>query len=158
MDSEKPISAPYKENILTQDLAFPVDIFLYDRQNRFMIAKPHWHDCIEILYILKGTVEEQINDQYDTLHEKDVIVLGVGDIHGTYRLSDEDVEILVIKFTPDIIENGTSRVYESKYIHAFLNNQNNSSGKIVRALKDSSSIHSLMLGLYEGIHKKRTRL
>ncbi len=140
---------PFKENIITHNLTFPVDIFLYNHERKFIVAEPHWHDCIEILYILKGTVEQQINDKYYLLHGNDIIILNVGDIHGTYRISDDDVEILVIKFMPDVIENGVSRIYESKYIRAFLNNHNNRSVRIIRDLKNASDIHKLMLGLYE---------
>lgn len=140
---------PFKENIITHNLTFPVDIFLYNHERKFIVAEPHWHDCIEILYILKGTVEQQINDKYYMLHGNDIIILNVGDIHGTYRISDDDVEILVIKFMPDVIENGVSRIYESKYIRAFLNNHNNRSVRIIRDLKNASDIHKLMLGLYE---------
>lgn len=132
---------PFKEKIITHNLTFPVDIFLYNHERKFIVAEPHWHDCIEILYILKGTVEQQINDKYYVLHGNDIIILNVGDIHGTYRISDDDVEILVIKFMPDVIENGVSRIYESKYIRAFLNNHNNRSVRIIRDLKNASDIH-----------------
>ena len=47
------------------------------------MVEPHWHDCYEILYMLEGTAEQQINDKQFKAEKYDLFILNEGDIHST---------------------------------------------------------------------------
>ncbi len=54
----------------------------------------HWHDTIEILQILKGTVSICLGDHHVMLHENDIAVINVNELH---RMTGEgENEILFI--------------------------------------------------------------
>lgn len=145
---------PYKEEILQHNLPFPVDIFISDNSINNISADPHWHDCCEILYILEGTAEQQINEKYFKTSRHDLVLLNEGDIHSTYCAKDENTRILVIKFLPEIVEGGYSRTFESKYILPFLNNRSDNIYHLPNTSKNSSQIYNLMMGLYSEFSEK----
>ena len=84
----------FKENILTEHLNFPVDIFIQDNMKSGISVDPHWHDCIEILYMLEGTAIQEINHKDFLIKKNDLIVLNEGDIHGTQCQYGEDSKTL----------------------------------------------------------------
>lgn len=57
------VMKPFKEELINRNLEFPVDIFIRDNSKEKVTADPHWHDCYEILYILQGSAEQQINNR-----------------------------------------------------------------------------------------------
>ena len=54
----------YKEELLRQSSLFPVEIFISDNLIETVQVNSHWHECIEILFILEGTAEQQVKDRY----------------------------------------------------------------------------------------------
>jgi AraC-like DNA-binding protein len=140
---------PYKENQIRKDSLFPVDIFIQDNQKNHVIVQPHWHDCLEILYILEGTAHQQVNDKFFEVRKFDLVILHEGDVHATFFNRDDDTKILVLKFLPKIIDSNLHGIFESKYISAFLNNQVNHICHLADTHKNASVIYGLMMGLYE---------
>jgi AraC-like DNA-binding protein len=147
---------PFKEELIHHDSPFPVDIFIRDNTKDIITADPHWHDCCEILYMLEGAAEQLINDKYFNARKDDLIILNKGDIHGTWCTPGENVQILVIKFLPEIISSSTARIFESKYIFSFLNNRGEKIYHLSETSKNSSNIYKLMMGLYEEFTSKDT--
>lgn len=147
---------PFKEELIKRDSPFPVDIFINDNILVNISSDPHWHDCCEILYVIEGKASQQINDKYFTTNKNDLIILNEGDIHSTYCDLYENTRILVIKFLPDIVEGGYSRIFESKYILSFLNYRSDSIYHLTDTSKSSHDIYSLMMGLYEEFSEKAT--
>lgn len=147
---------PFKEEIIHRNSAFPVDIFISDNLEKNISANPHWHDCYEILYIIEGTAEQLINDKSYIANKNDLIILNEGDIHGTYCAIGEDTRILVIKFMSELIDSSYTRIFESKYILSFLNNEGESFHHLADTSINSSGIYSLMMGLHEEFTSKKT--
>jgi uncharacterized protein YjlB len=56
----------------------------------------HWHDTLEILQVLKGTVNIGIGDEELLLRENDIAVINVGELHRIIE-SREDNEILFVQ-------------------------------------------------------------
>lgn len=139
---------PYREELIRPDSPFPVDIFLKDNLKENIIAHPHWHDCIEILYILDGITDQQVNNNFFRVKKNDMIILNQGDIHSTYCIAETNTRILVIKFLSGVIDRNYSPASESKYIHAFLNNSGDKIYHISDTLKNSGNIYNIMMGLY----------
>lgn len=146
---------PYKEELIRSDLPFPVDIFIQDNLKKNVVVQPHWHDCFEILYVIEGTARQQVNEKYFKVGKHDIIILNEGDIHSTFCIPGEDVRILVIKFLPEVLDSGYSKIFESKYILAFLNNQEKRKCHMVDTLRNSKEIHNLLMGLYKEFTEKK---
>lgn len=145
---------PYKEDLLTNNSIFPVDVFISDNLETNIVSNPHWHECCEILYMLEGAADQQVNDQFFRVEKNDITILNQGDIHCTYCKKGEAVRILVIKFLPKIFDNGLLHISESQYIQAFLNNKQNKIFHIHDTLKSSMDIYELMMGLYSEYTKR----
>ena len=112
---------PYKEELIKREQEFPVDIFIRDSRIEKIYSDPHWHDCYEILYILEGSAQQQINNKNFKAMKNDLIILNEGDIHSTYCDPLENTRILVVKFLTDVVDSLYPRYFESKYIVSFLN-------------------------------------
>lgn len=61
-----------------------------------IIVSPHWHKEIEIIYVVKGSVNIGYNDQIIQVHEGEVFVFGSGESH--YFLASPGSNRLVYQF------------------------------------------------------------
>ncbi len=147
---------PFKEELINREQEFPVDIFIRDSRKENIMADPHWHDCYEILYILSGTAEQQINNRYFKAKKNDLVILNEGDIHSTYCDPEEETRILVIKFLPEIVDSVHPKSFESKYILSFLNYRSESICHLTDTAINSAVVYRLMMGLYQEFEEKRT--
>ncbi|GGA13241.1 hypothetical protein GCM10008018_67710 [Paenibacillus marchantiophytorum] len=64
------------ENIET-DEHLPVHLFLHSTHQ----VPNHWHDSIEILFVLKGKLQLFTKDRYTELNEEDLFLINANDIH-----------------------------------------------------------------------------
>ncbi|WP_171645246.1 GH39 family glycosyl hydrolase [Paenibacillus phytorum] len=64
------------ENIETDD-QLPVHLFLHSTHQ----VPNHWHDSIEILFVLKGKLQLFTKDRYTELNEEDLFLINANDIH-----------------------------------------------------------------------------
>lgn len=55
----------------------------------------HWHDTLEILLVLKGSVHISLGDEYHLLRENDVAVVNIGELHRIMK-SHDDNELLFV--------------------------------------------------------------
>lgn len=115
---------PYKETLILAGQPFPVDIFIQDNMHLSVIVEPHWHDCVEILYMLSGTSDQYLNDHWFKMNSGDILVINHGDIHATRCTQGENTNILVIKFLPEFVNVMENNLFESKYFTTFLNTVN----------------------------------
>ncbi|MHB1454671.1 MAG: AraC family transcriptional regulator [Saccharofermentanales bacterium] len=76
----------------------------------YLTVHPHWHDEIEVLHVLCGSAFQQVNDNIFTIEKGDTVIIRSQDIHATYTLSPEDMQILVIQFDPSILGCHTEKV------------------------------------------------
>lgn len=149
------IQAPilYHEEELTPQSAFAIDIFMQDNLDSAVQVFPHWHDCFEILLILKGTAVQSLNQRKFQVKEHDLIIIKKGDVHSTKCEPHDDVKIIVIKFLPRFIDSIYSHSFESIYITSFLN-LNISPIKNLENSRYLSQFEMLTLSLLEEFNKK----
>lgn len=69
----------------------------------YLTVHPHWHEEIEILYVLSGSAFQQVNDSTFTIAQGDTVIIKSQDVHSTYTLTPEDMQILVVQFDPSIV-------------------------------------------------------
>lgn len=90
---------------------FPFTLFWDNGQDGF---GPHWHDEIEIVYLLEGNLKVGVNTKLYEMGKGDILLVASGDIH--YFLSVQNHKRIVIQFSLSIFENFTSITDERKCI------------------------------------------
>jgi AraC-like DNA-binding protein len=146
----------FKEYVIDVQSPFPVRVFLSDNRESHIQIPPHWHDYIEVLYMLEGTAMQQINDRHFQIEKNDIVIVNTGDIHTTQCTAGEDTRILVILFMPGLIDTSHTNLFESKYILTFLGNRNNQNYHIANTFHNSTEIFNLMMGIYSEFSRKAT--
>ncbi|WP_160720535.1 GH39 family glycosyl hydrolase [Bacillus sp. USDA818B3_A] len=86
--------------IIEMNKELPLHIFL----NSVDYVSNHWHDSIEIIFVLKGKVGVSVNDKRFELKEKDVFLINANDIHAIQH-QDENLLLTIQLPIPDLKEN-----------------------------------------------------
>lgn len=83
----------------------------------------HWHESLEILFILKGNVNIVIDDTLYNLKQEDVIVINMNEIHTVS--ADGDNMILALQIPIDFIKYHYEDIENIKFCNSvFLENEN----------------------------------
>lgn len=99
-----------EKNILDPD--FPFRLFINEGSYP---ASHHWHDEIEIIYMIEGGVKVGVNNKTYNLKEGDILLISSGDIH--YFLPEYNhSNRVVIQFNLSIFDNFFSVINERKEI------------------------------------------
>ncbi|MBT2654025.1 helix-turn-helix domain-containing protein [Bacillus sp. ISL-18] len=85
--------------IIEMNKELPLHIFL----NSVDYVSNHWHDSIEIIFVLKGKVNVSVNDKRFELNEKDVVLINANDIHAIQH-QDENLLLTIQLPIPDLKE------------------------------------------------------
>jgi len=89
------------------DKFFPVRIFLRSSSEEYVFVHPHWHQEVEILYIVEGTATQQVNDRIFGVKKGDIIVIGSDAVHSTYTQRNEDNKLIVLQFNADYFKSSS---------------------------------------------------
>ncbi|WP_070000538.1 helix-turn-helix transcriptional regulator [Cellulosilyticum sp. I15G10I2] len=82
--------------IITSNIRLPVYFNIYKSYNQLIPS--HWHNHLEILYILQGTMYIVRNDEKYTLNTNELFVVNSGDIHLTRSPSNVEVLLLQVPY------------------------------------------------------------
>ena len=63
----------------------------------------HWKDSIEILYVIKGTINVQIETEIYTLKEREIEIVNANEIY-SLKSEDEDNLVLILNIDPNFFE------------------------------------------------------
>lgn len=94
---------PLREEIKMPDEMFPIKVFVNSAIGPRVYVHPHWHEEIEILYVLSGHAVQQINKRFFSITKDDIVIVGSDEIHSTYTENDLNTDILVIQFKPSML-------------------------------------------------------
>jgi len=83
---------------INHDKNLPVKIFLHNLRN----SPYHWHEDIELLFVLKGSIKVVCGKKTIMLKEKDLNLINSNEIHSTG--ADEDNLTLVIQINVEYFE------------------------------------------------------
>lgn len=87
--------------------------FLYSKDKGSIVSK-HWHRSLEIIYIITGNLEVNINGIDYTLNENDIIVINALEIHST--ICKFENEAVVIQLPYPFLENYINDISTTKFI------------------------------------------
>lgn len=85
-----------------------------------MRALCHWHEDIELIYILKGEMNYDINGKTVLLKENDSILINARQMHYGYSNQGNDCLFICILFHPDVL-NCNQRMYQ-EYVLPIIEN------------------------------------
>ncbi|MBU3105092.1 AraC family transcriptional regulator [Clostridium gasigenes] len=88
----------HEKTVLEQD--FPFRLFFNDG---YVITPHHWHEDIEIIYLIEGDVKAGVNNELYNLKKDDILIIPPGGVH--YFLKEMDYsERAVIQFRMSIYD------------------------------------------------------
>jgi xylan 1,4-beta-xylosidase len=82
------------ELVETND-SLPFDVFL----NNVNYVPSHWHNSLEIIFVLRGTVEVRLNNEKRTLSEGDVLLINRCHVHEVIGLDMNIIATFLIPFS-----------------------------------------------------------
>jgi len=86
--------------IIEMNKELPMHIFL----NSVDYVTNHWHDSIEVIFVLKGKVNVSVNDKRFELNEKDLFLINANDIHAIQH-QEENLLLTIQLPIPELKEN-----------------------------------------------------
>ena len=103
------------EEIKIRDSEFPLQINIHDVQIQGYLTKPHWHEHIELIYVLEGEAIFGVNNQEFLAREGDFIVANSNEVHSIYCNGKPLKDIVVIFEIEQISKTlaGKSAIYSS---------------------------------------------
>lgn len=87
-----------RREFITYPLDLPIKISYLNIRNYPI----HWHNSIEIIYVIKGSLDITIDSDSFTLNEKEVEIINVDEAHNFY--SKEDNKVLIFNIDPSFFE------------------------------------------------------
>lgn len=103
------------ENMTMPDANFPIRLFKCDFEKSSQVFPNHWHEQIELLYILKGNAEIQCNSNVFHVKPGDLVIINSNELHYGESLSDE-LSYYVIIIDISLLHSSSIDVIETKYI------------------------------------------
>lgn len=97
---------------------FTKDRYSCMRQKGEFVTSPHYHDCIELIYMEKGSMRVFYNGDWITVSAGEMILFPPGRIHCT-DCRDSEAEKLVIGFESSVIAPSDGSVNVQQYLIPF---------------------------------------
>lgn len=114
-----------KKNGVFQDidrLNAPLDVFLHRETQTGGSVGPHWHYYLEILFLLKGTLEAVCDDTVYTMYPGDLILFYPQAVHAMHRSPEaksDTEEILYFVLMADLNFLNTDNRYHTRFSKMF---------------------------------------
>lgn len=126
------MEAWFEKNFFSPDL--PFDLFTNEGNCPVL---PHWHDEVEIVYMLKGSVAIGIDNKIYNLKPRDILIIGCGDIH-FFSPSTDDSSRLVVRFNISVFDSAVPIPSDRKEIRRHLEYCKKSSGDWMPSTADET--------------------
>jgi AraC-like DNA-binding protein len=75
------------------DAGFPMNVFFTDVTE----FPPHWHEVVEVVYVLEGSLKVGVNSEVYTMNSRDILLISGGDVH-YFVPQPKQVNRLIIQF------------------------------------------------------------
>lgn len=116
------INFDHSQRVFYDNMDYPIYIRKANLSNFLnYTAEGHWHDDIELILVLSGSMMYNINGEIISLKEKEGIFINGRQFHFGYSENQEECTFICILFHPMIL--CTSKSVEEKYINSILLNR-----------------------------------
>jgi len=87
----------YERRIFFQDEDFPIWINLDDVHKKGNYIPPHWHEYIELHYVVKGNVSIKVNNNHIKAGAEELVLINSNELHSGSSL-DQRMQAIVVIF------------------------------------------------------------
>lgn len=84
-----------------------------------IMAKPHYHEHIEILYGIQGNFSIFLDDRLHYFSAGDMVVINSMDVHTMQSYDEGENSYIVIRFKPELLYTSSQTIFEAKYVLPF---------------------------------------
>lgn len=90
----------YRHELVRLEEGLNVKIYVHS----ILDVTAHWHHELELLMVLKGSVDVQKENQHFVMQADDLLLLNPNELHAIKATSEDNV-LLAIQFSPDMLSN-----------------------------------------------------
>lgn len=143
-----------KENNVKQG-HYPMEVYLQGTPEGQFQSSPHWHEYMEMIYVVKGNAQVGINGRQLKLTQSDIIFLNSRAIHCTDDLTPGETLCFVVCFYPEMIKSSYSSSMEVQYINRFLGCfHDGNEYRIIRKEDKEGELPVILKNMYQVYQKK----
>jgi AraC-like DNA-binding protein len=140
------MQALHQKTLLDAD--FPLKVFTTDVTE----FPPHWHQAVEVVYVLDGSLKIGVNNEIYTLNARDMMLISGGDIH-YFVPQPRHVNRIILHFEMAFFESFSTVVKDKRFTRILLK-ESDSAGS-----KNGICVHSILeehiLGILKENEEKR---
>lgn len=107
----------------------------------------HYHDYIEMLYGVSGSITVIISDNTYELRTGDLMVINSKETHGVI-INEDHSRYIVVKFMPQLLYAAEQSAFELEYIMPFLLDTNQQSRVFKNEVLKTSQISTMMFDIF----------
>jgi len=85
-----------------------------------LMTSPHYHNVIEIIYILEGEFHITISNKKYTLHPGEMVIINAKEVHSVNILDHGIHRSFAVKFLPETICSDSQSLMELKYVIPYI--------------------------------------
>lgn len=138
-----------KENNVPQG-SYPMRVYLQGEGEYLFHSEPHWHEYMEMIYVVQGRAQVGINGEQLELKQHDILFVHSRAIHYTDDLTPGQTLCFVVCFYPEMIQSTYCSAMEVQYVNQFLGCfHNGKEYKISRGDGQEHELESILQRMYE---------
>lgn len=111
--------ANLKENTWLPDRTFPINIF--HNQAHHNVLSLHWHDHMELIYMVEGEAVFDIGNQSFAASAGDILFVNGGQLHSGYSIHNQGVDYYAIVYNPSLLFGSALDTHQAQTLGPFLN-------------------------------------
>lgn len=138
-----------EEHFLIYDAQLPFTAFV----NNGIDAPVHWHNYIELLYVISGQAVITVDSEKYPIFPNDFLIVNAHEVHNAKFSKDIPTEVLVIQFETNVLNPNLGSLFESKYVIPFLQKEVMYSKCL--QLEEESSVKALLTEILEEFGSKK---
>lgn len=134
---------------------FPFEVYRCKIPETFPFFPMHYHEEFEIVYILEGILDCQINMDHLICREGDIVVIPPGKVHGFNQFKDKKCHYANILFSLNLLEKDDSEIFEI-FFKPYLTDSIQISNYFPKESKENRLLNDSVLTLFEHRHEELT--
>lgn len=145
------VKAQHQKTLLNAD--FPLNIIFTDVTE----FPPHWHEVVEVVYVLDGSLRVGVNSDIYTMNPRDILLIAGGDVH--YFVPEPNkVKRLILHFEMAFFESVFPEAKNKRFTRVFLTETDNTSLKDANGSAANTvykSVENQILAIIEEYNEKQ---
>lgn len=134
---------------------FPFEVYRCKIPETFHFFPVHYHEEFEIVYMLEGILDCQINMEHFICREGDILVIPPGKVHGFNQFEDKSCHYANILFSLNLLEKEDSEIFTT-FFKPYLKESIQISNYFPKESKENILLHDSVLTLFEHRHEELT--